>query len=133
VKKPRRPRQNRGLRRLRILVLGDIHFRWPHRKALEWSLRYARSYRPNLVVQVGDLYDKYNWSRFPKSLSLCTPEEEETESRAMAEDYFGKLVQVTPGAERLITRATTTRAPTCAPWRKTLSPRTPLRRRCSGS
>jgi hypothetical protein len=86
----------------RRLVLGDIHFKWQHRRALKWALQLARDYRPTLVAQVGDLYDKWNWSRFPRSLSVCTPEEEENESRAMAEEFFGKLAQASPGADRII-------------------------------
>lgn len=51
------------------LVLGDIHFPWPHKPALAAVRRLITALKPHRIVQVGDLLDLYGISRFSKDPS----------------------------------------------------------------
>lgn len=51
---------------LNVLILGDTHLPWIDWKVAEGAARFASDYKPDLIVQVGDLIDGYNWSRFSR-------------------------------------------------------------------
>lgn len=71
----------------RVLCLGDTHFPFHHKKALEWTYRLADRLKPTHVVQCGDLYDLFAFSRFPKTLKL-SPEKELDLARTAAEKMW---------------------------------------------
>jgi predicted phosphodiesterase len=60
----------------KIMIFGDIHFPFHHKKALSWALSALRAEKPDVVVQIGDLLDQYVFSRFTRSPSFITPKEE---------------------------------------------------------
>lgn len=77
----------------RILALGDTHFPYHSQRALEKVYRLADDLQPTHVVQVGDLYDQFGFSRYPKVLKM-EPEKELELARAAAEkmwDHFKGL------------------------------------------
>lgn len=69
------------------LVLGDIHFPFANEDALDKVHDYAKETQPDLIIQVGDLYDLFAFSKYPRSLNLMTPQHElelgEEKARAM--------------------------------------------------
>lgn len=71
----------------KILVLGDTHFPFAHRKAFDWVYRLADKFKPTHVVQVGDLLDQFAFSRYPKVLKM-SPEEELARGRLAAEKMW---------------------------------------------
>lgn len=75
----------------KILCLGDTHFPFAHREAIEFVTRFAKDYKPDVIVQVGDLYDMYAHSKFPRSLWGYDPRQELQLGREMAEELWGKL------------------------------------------
>lgn len=52
---------------MRILVLGDTHFPFTNWDAITECAAFAKSYKPDLVIQVGDFIDAYNWSQYKRS------------------------------------------------------------------
>lgn len=60
----------------KIIVLGDVHFPFQHGKALAHAMQIIEKEKPDIVVQIGDLYDQYSASKFPRSLNLYTPKAE---------------------------------------------------------
>jgi predicted phosphodiesterase len=84
----------------KILVIGDTHFPWVHQAALEGVYSFIKS---NLdithVVQVGDLFDMYSWSKFPRSQMLYTPKAEIDLARQMAETMWSKISGMLPKAK----------------------------------
>ncbi len=72
---------------MKILVLGDVHAPYEHKKALQWAYRIADELKPTHVVQVGDLKDQFSFSRYPK-VHKMDPEEELTRARAVAEKMW---------------------------------------------
>lgn len=59
-----------------VVVLGDIHFPFHDKETLKLSLEYIKQKKPDLVLQIGDLNDNYNYSRFYKSPDIISPKEE---------------------------------------------------------
>ncbi len=74
----------------RILVLGDTHFPFAHKKAFEWVYRVTDKLRPDTVLQLGDLLDQFAFSRYPKVLKM-DPEEELARGRADAEKMWARF------------------------------------------
>ena len=56
-------------------IIPDTHFPWADKRALEIAIKKLHR-DSTLVVQIGDLYDAYSASRFPRTQNLMTPEEE---------------------------------------------------------
>ena len=71
----------------RILALGDMHCPYHSQRALEKVYRLADDLQPTHVVQVGDLYDQFGFSRYPKVLKM-EPEKELELARAAAEKMW---------------------------------------------
>lgn len=51
----------------RVLVIPDIHVPFHSVKAVDCMLKFATAYRPDEVIQLGDLLDFYKISRYMKS------------------------------------------------------------------
>lgn len=69
---------------MRVLCIGDTHFPFHHRKALIRLYRLADRFKPTHVVQLGDLFDQFSFSRYPKLLKI-TPDRELADARSAAE------------------------------------------------
>lgn len=85
-----------------IVAIGDTHFPFAAKKVLNWIIKSIISPlegRIKAVVQVGDLYDLYSYTRFPKRL-MMTPREECWEARAQAEDFWLAIDQAAPNAKK---------------------------------
>ena len=90
-----------GVGNKKILCIGDAHFPWVHKGALEAIYQYIRV-NPDItdVVQLGDLYDMYSWAKFPRSHMLYTPKAEIELGRAMAEEMWATIGNMLPNARR---------------------------------
>lgn len=78
---------------MKILALGDIHFPFQNNSALEWCVEVVRKEKPDLVIQVGDLYDFYAFSKYtrsPAKIKLST-EAELRLGRFQAESLWEQL------------------------------------------
>ncbi len=75
---------------LRILILGDLHYPYQSKAAVKWAIKLAYKLKPDIIVQVGDLYDQFSFSRYPKSAKL-TPETEIALAREEAADLWDRL------------------------------------------
>lgn len=83
----------------KILIAGDVHFCWEHKPTVEKFHEFNREIKPDYIIQVGDLYDMYAHSKFPRSQNLYTPKEEEKLSREGAEKFFKQLRLDNPKAK----------------------------------
>lgn len=75
----------------KILIIGDVHEPFSHKETKEAILEFNRKVKPDYIVQVGDLYDCYALSKFPRSQNIYTPADEERLGREMAKNFFEKL------------------------------------------
>lgn len=82
----------------KILILGDLHFPFINQKALEACYEFSEINNPEYIVQIGDLFDMYSHSKFPRSHNVFLPKEEESKARKMAEvmwsKFKGKKIQI---------------------------------------
>ena len=83
----------------KILVIGDTHFPFIHKVALERLYAFAEKMKPDHIVQVGDLLDLYAQSKFPRSQNFYSPEEEERLGIESAAEMWRKLKEICPKAK----------------------------------
>lgn len=81
------------------LLIGDTHFPFVSKSWLEWLYRQVEKLKPARVIQLGDLYDMYAASKFPRSLNVYTPDDEEDAGRAGAEEMWKTVKRLVPAAE----------------------------------
>jgi hypothetical protein len=72
--------------------VGDVHAPWIHKPTFSKILQIVESFKPEIIVQIGDIYDMLSYSRFPKNPNTISPEVELQEGRAVAEEMW-KLLQ----------------------------------------
>lgn len=61
---------------MKVAVLGDLHQPWVLWPLIKRFAKWLDSYQPDLIVQVGDFIDGYNWSRFQKHQDAPSPDDE---------------------------------------------------------
>ena len=79
----------------RILVIPDVHAPFHDRRAWDVMMAFARIWRPDTIVQVGDLIDGYTVSRHPKDPRVASVLEQETTATKAIREELDSL-----GAER---------------------------------
>lgn len=82
-----------------IVALGDTHFPFSSRPAINKAIEFIHHTQPKHVVQVGDLYDMFAQSKFPHRLTL-TPRDEKKLARHDADLFWSLVRQAAPRAER---------------------------------
>jgi predicted phosphodiesterase len=98
LEQARRERNWRG-RAPFAVVLGDFHFPFHHATHTKRALDFVAEQQPRFIVQVGDLYDRFSQSRFPKSASVITPHDELVEGRLAAEQMWASVRARSPKSE----------------------------------
>jgi hypothetical protein len=81
------------------LVIPDCHFPFVSTRVLDAIYEWARKEKPKRIVQLGDLYDQYSHAKFPRSLNVYLPKQEEELARKGAEAMWATLQEASPGAE----------------------------------
>jgi predicted phosphodiesterase len=82
-----------------VMAIGDMHFPYTDEDKLEKLYVQIRKEKPDVVVQLGDLYDQYNNSRYDRDLNLVSPKEERVLARAMGELFWETVQTIVPDAE----------------------------------
>lgn len=82
----------------RVLIVGDLHCPWENKKGIAKIAKIAKELKPTHIIQIGDLYDMYQFSRYPKRLSI-TPEDELRRGRRAAKNFWLKMKKAAPKAE----------------------------------
>ena len=85
---------------LNILIIGDTHFPYHCKKSFQGLFKAIKK-MPDFthIVQIGDLYDLYNLSRYPRSLNIDKPIDEITKARVCAEQMWARLHKLYPKAK----------------------------------
>lgn len=85
-----------------IIGIGDLHFPFMATNVFNWILRSIILPNKNdiyAIVQLGDLYDLFSYSKFSKRLFM-TPREETFEAIAGAEKFWKSIHKVCPNAKK---------------------------------
>ncbi|MES3012649.1 MAG: metallophosphoesterase [Pseudomonadota bacterium] len=83
----------------KVLAVGDAHCPWMLYRTLDGICAAARGLKPDIIIQLGDLYDFFSWTRFPRTYNLLTPIEEAKQGRKMAENMWARLAKAAPKAK----------------------------------
>ena len=81
------------------VILGDIHFPFHDRETIRLALKYINKRKPDLIVQIGDLYDNFNYSRFYKSPDIISPRTEMVSARKLGVELWKELQAASPKAK----------------------------------
>lgn len=88
-------------RRRTVVAIGDMHLPWVSRRVLSIILRNVALIKPDIVIQMGDLFDMFSWSRFPRTHGLMTPAQEFGKARKMAVQFWQAVAKACPTAKRI--------------------------------
>ena len=83
-----------------VLIFGDLHFPFHSSSKLEKAIALIKRVNPTNILQLGDLYDFYSASSFPRSQNIMTPKQEIEEGRAHAEKFWARVGKQAPKAKR---------------------------------
>lgn len=81
-----------------VLILGDTHGPWHHQPTLDVFYDAVDTIKPQAVVQIGDLYDRFSDSKFPRSHDVITPQQELNDARAFGEALWKNIKERAPKA-----------------------------------
>lgn len=84
---------------LKIVCIGDTHFPYAKAEYVASLLKFVKANKPTHIVQIGDLYDQYNFSRYPKEPGDGA-ETELSAGRAAALMFWNGLKEASPGSKR---------------------------------
>ena len=82
----------------KVLAIPDLHAPFTDLNALSKVYKIAAALKPDVVIQLGDAFDLFCFSRFPHSLNLMTPKHEIEEARAIIEIMWKEIKAIVPAA-----------------------------------
>lgn len=59
----------------RVIILGDLHFPFHHKRAFNAVMQRIKSKKFDIVIQIGDLFDQYCFSKFTRK-NVMLPDRE---------------------------------------------------------
>lgn len=83
-----------------VLAIPDLHWPWADKSIVDQIVDAVEGLRPDVVIQLGDLYDFYAQSSFPKHPEI-SPKDEVRLGRAAAEEMWHRLVVASPKSKRI--------------------------------
>src|SRR5437899_12189351 len=72
---------------MKILIVGDLHLPYHNKRALRSIYEAIKKEKPTHIVQIGDLYDQYSFSRFTKK-NIITSTKELQKARKSAIQFW---------------------------------------------
>jgi predicted phosphodiesterase len=88
-------------RKLRVLSIGDAHAPWV-KEAVTLQIYEAISTKKyDVIIQMGDLYDMYAFSKFARSHDICTPKEEVEQGFEWARNFWKTIQKLSPKSRKI--------------------------------
>jgi len=85
-----------------IAVLGDLHEPFSHEQVKADFVSFVEKHRPKYVIQVGDSMDGYSHAKFPKSMNIYTPKQEEDLARKNLEELWKAITKASPQSKKIL-------------------------------
>lgn len=83
----------------RILICGDYHAPFHSKYAVAKVIEFAKNFKPEYVIQMGDAYDFLAHSKFPRSHNYYNAKQEEELGRAELERFWREIQAAAPKAK----------------------------------
>lgn len=90
-----------GERKLRVLCIPDTHAPWAKESVILSVYQALEKTNYDVVIQLGDLYDLYSYSKFARSHDLCTPKEEIEQGFEWARNFWKNIHNRNPKARKI--------------------------------
>ena len=84
---------------MKVINIGDTHFPFEDQSRLNKLYVEIEKEQPDVVIQGGDLYDQYMFSRHDNEMNLMKPDEELDKARKAAKKFWKKIQSIVPNAE----------------------------------
>lgn len=84
-----------------VVIFGDMHLPWSDKETVRWAINYVNKHKPDLILQIGDLYDNFNYSRFYRSPDVISPRNEMLQARKQGLEFWKQLRIASPKARRI--------------------------------
>jgi metallophosphoesterase superfamily enzyme len=94
------PRQEK-IAHEKTIFIPDTHFPFHSRQSFDRLYEFIDKHKPKRVIQLGDLYDMFAFSKFSKSMLLFNPKEEMELGRSEAVAMWEKIKSIVPDAEKI--------------------------------
>jgi predicted phosphodiesterase len=85
-----------SVNRMRVVTLGDTHLPFHHKGIFNWVFDVVKALQPDAVVQIGDCYDMFSFSKYPRSLNVTTPRDELEDGRKAFEWMWNGVKAAAP-------------------------------------
>jgi len=83
----------------RVLCVGDIHAPYVDEWRMGRVRAAAKDLRPDTIVQIGDVFDFQNWSRYDTTVPGMEPEEELQKGYRVVWEFWRDMRKAAPKAE----------------------------------
>lgn len=83
----------------KVLAIGDFHAPWQSNKTVRAIIKAIEREQPQVVIQMGDLFDLFSYTRFPRSFNVYPPEQELKLARQDAENLWAAVKAAAPKAK----------------------------------
>lgn len=83
----------------KVVAVPDLHFPWHHQDCLTFIYDIIKQEKPDVIVQLGDLYDFFSFTKFARTHDVCTPKEEIDEGRTAAQIFWNHIKKIAPNAD----------------------------------
>ena len=83
----------------KVVVFGDIHLPYHCRASVSRGLAIVAEEKPDIIVVLGDFFDCFNFSNFPRSLNVQNPQSELVDARLAGEDFWRIIHKRAPKAK----------------------------------
>ena len=81
-----------------IFCIGDVHAPFQDNKAIDKLCDAIKKESPHYIVQVGDLYDFFSFSRFPKKPGAINAVDELEQAHEVALEFWRRIKSLAPRA-----------------------------------
>jgi predicted phosphodiesterase len=79
-----------------IAILGDLHEPFGSDNVKSDFISFCEKTKPSYVIQMGDLFDMYSHTKFPRSQNLFTPKEEEDLAKKRVSEFWSSVQKSSP-------------------------------------
>lgn len=83
----------------RIAVISDIHWPFSNQRVLDAFYAFVEYHKPEYVIINGDAWDLYSHSKYPRSINIYTPREEQELARKGNEEFWRQIKARCPAAQ----------------------------------